>query len=238
MQPHKPFFLLGLVIAIAALGPTPALAKDRTAPLYAKMQQRFTTAKPGHATGWKFDGALKPFPAGEQVPPQRTTNWVFPRGTRIDLRGVQNCRASDQQLISQGLDACPSGSRVGSGEAGLFLGAAGIVDVKVYVFAARPELAAVFATDTGTVLRALRASVHRNRVSATIPALQLPGGYEASVTHLALKLPRAGTRQHPLMRTPGKCPRKRRWKFVYLPSYDKPFGVQRSTASVRCRRGR
>jgi hypothetical protein len=237
MQPRKLFLLLGLVSAIAALGATPALAKDRTAPLYAKMKQRFTTAKPRHATGWSFDGALKPFPAGQQVPPQRTTNWVFPRGTRLDLRGVQNCRASDQQLISQGLDACPAGSRVGSGEGSLFLGAAGIVDVKVYVFAARPELAAVFATESGTVLRVLRASVHRRRVSAKIPALQLPGGYEASVTRLALKMPRAGTRKHPLMRTPSKCPRKRRWRFVYLPRYDQPYGVQRSTASVRCRRG-
>ena len=237
MQPRKPFILFGLVIAIAALAATPALAKDRTAPLYAKMKQRFTTAKPGHPTGWKFDGALKPFPAGEQVPPQRTVNWVFPRGTRIDLRGVRNCHASDQQLISQGLDACPRRSRVGSGEAGLFLGAAGIVDVRVYVFAARPELAAVFATDSGTVLRALRASVHRRRVSATIPALQLAGGYEAAVTRLALKMPRAGTRRHPLLRTPKKCPRKRRWRFVYLPRYDQPYGVQRSTASVRCRRG-
>jgi hypothetical protein len=39
-----------------------------------------------------------------------------------------------------------------------------------------------------------------------------------------------------LLRTPKSCPKSKRWKFTYLPRYDEPYGVQRSTSTVRCRR--
>jgi hypothetical protein len=227
---------ISLGSALAKPGSTDPAMKSSTAPLYAKMKQRFTTAKRATPTGWSFDGALKPFPAGEQVPPQREVKFVFPRGTRVDLRGVRNCFASDEQIATEGLDACPARSRIGTGAGGLFLGAVGILDVNAYVFAARPQLAAIFTTESGTVLRVLRLTHDRNRVTGTIPPIELPGGYEVAVTRLALKLPRGGTRKHPLLRTPKRCPRKRRWTFVYLPRYDEPYGVQRSTSSTPCRR--
>jgi len=56
-----------LVVCLSAVV-SPAVG-DTTAPLYAKMKQRFTTERPGARTGWSFDGALKPYPAGVQVPP-------------------------------------------------------------------------------------------------------------------------------------------------------------------------
>jgi hypothetical protein len=237
MQPRKLVYLCSLALLVAAMGPAAAAAKDKTAPLYAKLKQRFTTHKPGASTGWEFDGALKPFPAGEQVPPQRSATWVFPRGTRIDLRGVTNCDASEEQLASDGLAACPANSLLSSGEGSLFAGAAGIVDVEVHVLAARPDLVALFATESGAVLRVLRVTIDRNRATAILPRVEL-GSYEAAVTSVHLKLDRAGTRKHPLVRTPKKCPRKGKWKFRYLPHYDEPHGVQRSTNKVRCRRGR
>jgi hypothetical protein len=115
---HAAIFVLG-VIALALLAPS--AAADTTAPLYAKMKQRFTTTKSGHSTGWSFDGALKPYPAGEQVPPQRSVDFVFPRGTRGNLGAVPSCLASDEEIASEGLAACPAASRVGTGEAGLSL---------------------------------------------------------------------------------------------------------------------
>jgi hypothetical protein len=236
MSSRKLVLFSTLVIAVAALGPAAAPAKDKTAPLYAKLKQRFTTAKSGTSTGWKLDGALKPFPAGEQVPPARGTTFVFPRGTRLDLRGVEQCDASDEQITSEGIAACPAGSQIQSGEGTLFLGLAGILDVKVNSFAAPDGLASVFTTESGTVLRVVRASIERNRVNLTLPKVELPSGYEAAFTSLSLEQPKGGTRKHPLMRTPKKCPKSGKWKFVYLPQYDEPYGVQRSTHSVRCRR--
>ena len=227
--------IFGLGVVMLALL-APSASGDKTAPLYAKMDQRFTTSKPGKATGWRFDGALKPFPAGVQVPPQRSVDFLFPRGTRSRLGAVPGCLASDEQLATEGLAACPGDSRVGSGEADLLFGTAGTLTVEVHLFAARPELLTVFADEGGTVLRVLRAVAKRRRVTATLPPVDAPGGYELAVTRFELKLQREGTRKRPFLQTPKTCPKNRRWKFTYLPRYDEPYGVQRSTSTVRCRR--
>jgi hypothetical protein len=200
------------------------------------MKQRFTTAKPGHSTGWTFDGALRPYPAGEQVPPQRSVEFVFPKGTRFRAGAVPSCLASDDQITTEGLAACPADSQVGSGEAGVFLGTAGTATLEAHVFVAAPGLVAVFTSETGSVLRVLRVAVERNRVTSTLPPVQLPGGYELAIFTFKLELQRAGTKKPPLLRTPKICPKGKRWKFVYLPRYDEPYGVQRSTSTTRCRR--
>jgi hypothetical protein len=230
---HAAIFVLG-VVALALL--VPSAAADTTAPLYAKMKQRFTTSEPGHATGWSFDGALKPYPAGEQVPPQRSVDFVFPRGTRGNLGAVPSCLASDEQITSEGLAACPAAAQVGTGEAGLFFGTAGTLTTQLHVFVAEPELVVAFTSESGAVLRVLRGTVTRDRITATLPPVSAPGGYELAVVTFKLEFPRAGTRKRPLLRTPKSCPKSKRWKFTYLPRYDEPYGVQRSTSTVRCRR--
>jgi hypothetical protein len=230
--------LTAVALGVAGLAlPGPAAA-DTKAPLYAKMKQRFTTTKPGAWTGWRFDGGLKPFKPGTQVPAQRSATFVFPRGTRFDLSRIPNCSATDEEIMSEGIRVCPEGSQFLSGRATLFLGAAGIVEANLNVFVARTGFVVVFSTDGGAVLRALRGSVNRNRVNVVLPAVPLPGGYEVSVTSMSLKAPRAGTRRHPGLRTPPKCPRSGRWTFTYLPRYDAPHGVQRSTSSTPCERER
>jgi hypothetical protein len=168
---HAAIFVLG-VIALVLLAPS--AAAETTAPLYAKMKQRFTTSKPGHATGWSFDGALKPYPAGEQVPPQRSVDFVFPEGTRWRLGAVPSCLASDEQITSEGLEACPADSQVGTGEAGLFFGTAGTLTTRLHVFGAEPELVVVFTSESGSVLRVLRGTVTRDRVTATLPLFLPP----------------------------------------------------------------
>jgi hypothetical protein len=223
------------VIALAFAG---VAAAETKAPLYAKMEQHFTTAKPGTWTGWHFEGGLKPFAPGVQVPAQRGARFVFPRGSRFDLSAVRSCDASAEELVAGGVGSCPKSSEIMSGDASLFLGSAGILAVEAHAYVARPGLMVAFATETGVVLRAFRAAVRRNRIEVTLPAVQLGGGYEVSVTGMSLEVSRFGTRRHPGLRTPPKCPKSGRWTFVYLPRYDEPHGVQRSTSSVRCRRER
>jgi hypothetical protein len=213
-------------------------AADTRAPLYAKMEQRFTTAKPGTWTGWRFEGRLKPFAPGVQVPAQRGATFVFPRGSRFDLSAAASCDASAEELVAGGVGTCPKRTEIMSGDASLFLGSAGILAVEAHAYVARPGLLVVFATESGVVLRAFRAAVRGNRIEVTLPAVQLGGGYEVSVTGMSLEVARFGTRRHPGLRTPPKCPKGGRWTFVYLPRYDEPHGVQRSTSSVRCKRKR
>jgi hypothetical protein len=226
-----------LVLGVAGLAFPAAAAADTRAPLYAKMKQRFTTAQPGTWTGWRFDGGLKPFAPGVQVPAQRSAIFVFPRGTRFDLRAVESCAASPEELVAGGVGTCPEGSEIMSGDASLFLGTAGIVAVRAHAYVTRPGLMVAFATGSGTVLRAFRAAIRGHRIEVTLPAVQLGGGYEASVTGMSLKVPRFGTRRHPGLRTPPRCPKSGKWTFTYLPRYDEPHGLQRSTSSMRCARG-
>jgi hypothetical protein len=113
-------------------------------------------------------------------------------------------------------------------------GAAGTFDVKVYNYLARPGFAYVWTTDDGSVQRVARSTVHDNRLTVTVP----PGGYESLVTRFSLETRRAGTRKRPLLRTPPRCPKSGRWTFTYLPRYDEPYGVRRSTSSVPCNRSR
>jgi hypothetical protein len=109
--------------------------------------------------------------------------------------------------------------------------------VRAYAYVARPGLMVAFATGSGTVLRAFRAAIHGNRIEVTLPAVQLGDGYEVSVTAMSLRVPRFGTRRHPFLRTPPRCPKSGKWTFTYLPRYDAPHGLQRSTSSTRCARG-
>jgi hypothetical protein len=224
-----------LALGMAGLAVSAPMALgDTRAPLYAKMEQRFTTQKPGASTGWKFDGALKPYPLGVQPPPLRDATFVFPRGTRFDLTGVRKCAASDER-IALVPNACPKRSLVGSGKASLFVGPAGIIKAYPLFFATRQGFAVPFPTDTGVPF-VVQATLNRNRLTVAFPALPVLGGYEYSLTGLSLRVARFGTRNHPGLRTPARCPKSGRWTFTYLPRHDQPYGVQRSTSSVRCAR--
>jgi hypothetical protein len=226
--------IVPLAFAMAALA-APA-ASDTVAPLYAKMKQRFSVSRVGASTGWSFDGALKPVAAGTTFPPQRAVDFVFPRGTRFNLRAVPRCGASDEQIATEGVAVCPARSRVGSGSAGVALGTSGTLDTRLVVLVGKQRLILVFTTTNGSVVRVLSGTVSRNRVKATFPPVVLPDGSEVAVFRLAAKIGRAGTRQHHLITTPSTCPRSGRWTFTYLPRYDPPYGVQRSTSTERCSR--
>jgi hypothetical protein len=240
--------IIVLSVAIGALLPAGASAetssssvnRDVLAPLYAKMKQRFTTRKPGTSTGWIFDGEVIPFPEGEQVPPQRVLHTVYPRGTEFDLKtakGKRNCTATDEEITAEGVGACPSASQVGSGNGMLFLGLLGTWDVDAYLFTARPGFALVVAAESGTVLKVIRMTIDGNEVTGEItPSAPLPGGYQPAFTQFFLRTEESGTKRHPGLRTPDRCPKSGRWKFTYLPEYVEPYGVQRSTSTMPCKR--
>jgi hypothetical protein len=238
---------LALVLAVgAALLPATATAeappgsvnRDVLAPLYAKMDTRFTTRKPGTSTGWVFDGEVIPFPEGEQVPPQRVLHTVYPRGTKFDLKKSGNCTATDDELIAGGVAACPSASQVGAGNGKLFLGLLGTWDVDAYLFTARPGFALVVAAESGPVLKVIRMTIDGNEVTGDISRTSLPGGYQPAFTQFFLRTEKTGNARHPGLRTPKTCPKSGRWKFTYLPEYVEPYGVQRSTSTMPCKRAR
>lgn len=226
---------IALAVAVTGLAfAIPAATADVRAPLYAKMKQRFTATEPGASTGWTFDGALKPTPEGEQVPPQREIRIVFHRGTRIKPATVRGCEASDEEILAQGLGACPRRSRIGSGEIGLFLGPGSTLVADVALFADGSRVLMVLTTPSGDVVRVVHLTVTRNRVTSTLPSVDLGNGYEAAIFRAKLRVPRRGSGEDALVRTPRRCPPSGRWTITYLPRYDEPHGVQRSTSSTPC----
>jgi len=102
------------------------------------------------------------------------------------------------------------------------------------VFDGGRRLILVFTSTAGSVVRVLSATIKGTHVKSTIPPIVLPRGGEVAVFRLALQLRAAGTSKRPLIRTLRTCPRSDRWTFTYLPRYDPPYGVQRSTSRMRC----
>jgi hypothetical protein len=147
---------------------------------------------------------------------------------------VPACHAPDQQITRTGPSACPPASQIGSGSASLALGTTGTLDTRLSVFDGGRRLIIVFTSTAGSVVRVLSGTIKGTHVKSTIPRIVLPGGGEVAVFRLALQLRAAGTSKRPLIRTPRTCPRSGRWTFTYLPRYDPPYGVQRSTSSMRC----
>lgn len=232
-----------LALAIAALAPSPAPALgDSTAPLYAKMKQRFTTTKAGAWTGWSFDGALQPFAPGLQPPPQRgaTSRHALRPERRAQLRRIRRMRPAPELHRNRRGDHPRRPRRLPCGLTGRLRGGLPLPRSGGHPGRQRapvhgPSRAGARPHDRRRrLLRILRATVHRNRLNATIPPLALPGGIQAAITRLSLKTPRGGTRQHPGLRTPRTCPRSGRRTFTYRARYDEPHGVQRSTNSTRC----
>jgi hypothetical protein len=177
-----------VVLLVALSGPLASAASaDKLAPLYAKMKQRFTVNHSGARAGWTFEGALKPIASGRQVPPQRGVDFVFPDCTRLDPGAVRRCRASDQQITRVGPSACPVSSRIGSGSAGLALGATGRLDTKLIVFDGGHRLILVFTTTSGSVVRVLSGTISGTHVKANIPRTVLPSGGEIAVFRFALE---------------------------------------------------
>ena len=135
------------------------------------------------------------------------------------------------------MSVCPAASRIGSGSSRLALGTTAVtLDTNLTLFDGGRRLILVFTSSTGKVVRVLSGTIAGTHVKYTIPPIALPGGGEVAVIRASLTLRAAGTVTHPLIRTPRTCPRSGRWTFTYLPRYDPPYGVQRSTSSMRCAR--
>jgi hypothetical protein len=94
----------------------------------------FTTHHAGRASGLSLrTTGQPPAPPTTEAPAARQTV-TLPRGTKLRLRALPQCSASDAQLAAVGAEAaCPAKTRVGSGRAeGILNGAPVGFDLSVY----------------------------------------------------------------------------------------------------------
>ena len=110
-----------LVFGLSAFAAAAAVAQPASGPRET-VDQSFSTTRPGSPSGITYAGVYHA--AGDpQGNPPYLRRLVFhpPSGTRFDTSVPERCTATDAQLQVMGPDACPPGSRIGSGTAeGLF----------------------------------------------------------------------------------------------------------------------
>ena len=114
---------VGLFLCVlSAVAPSTAAAQPGSGPRE-DVDQSFTTTLPGTPTGLNFSATYHAAGDPEAPPPYMSKMTFFPpRGMRYDTRVPERCTATDLELQVRGPDACPEGSRLGTGSTeGLFM---------------------------------------------------------------------------------------------------------------------
>lgn len=189
---------LGLAVAAGPAAAAPGIG-DATS-----FSAKFTTKKPGLASGLtlKTTGA-QPGPGIEIAPAVRQTV-TLPAGTRVNVRSLPACGASPQELTDQGAQvACPASTRIGSGIAvGSLDGARAAFDLAIYAIDGKLFFAG---ERDGVPLKVGFEGVVRGRtIALTVPTMNgriAPTLFRASIE-----------RTGDWLRTPKKCPAGGKWK--------------------------
>jgi len=125
--------VVGVILGTFAGWPAAAAAEPVSFP-HGTIDQEFTVAQPGAATGSSFTGSYHAADDPNGDPPyMRRMTFYPPAGTRYDTTVPKRCRASDEELELGGPAACPEGSRLGGGTAtGKFMGSVNTLPVDVF----------------------------------------------------------------------------------------------------------
>ena len=110
-----------LALALGVLSPGGAGAEPASG-LREVVDQSFSTTTPGAPTGGSYSGAYHAANNPNANPPSLRRIVLYPpAGMRFDTSVPDQCTATDLELEVRGPDACPRGSRIGSGTTeGLF----------------------------------------------------------------------------------------------------------------------
>jgi hypothetical protein len=185
---------------------------------------RFTTPEPGASSGteWRLDYRNPDDPHGKP-PAVESTIAVFPAGTVLDTGAPDQCKASDAELMTQGADACPPGTKVGRGtlevDTGSLAGVPRIIENDVTNFNNQGE-SVIFTQSTnmpGTQTRTVtRAQVRGTTITTAvppIPGVPPPDPYTA-LKSFRLSVPPFSRGGRAYVRTPPTCPSSGMWTFT------------------------
>ena len=208
------FALLAALAPLAAAGVAPASPRFSSS-----FQMTYLYREPGAPTGqvplmtWSDPGAPNKVPKTI-----KRINLRFHKGTRFDTSALARCHASDAEVMSKGVTACPAASRLGTGHTKAVLPSGAGFTTDVTLFNARGEII-VLVTLGGTPVTEFRDRV-KGRTITIEPVL--PGG--VSLERLRLRIDRhsrgSGANRRTYMRAPRSCPASRKWttsaRFTYV----------------------
>jgi hypothetical protein len=185
------------LLTAAVLAAVPAAASADTGLGQAtSFKAAFTTQHAGRAAGLVLRTTGKPPAAPTTEPPAVRQTVTLPAGTKLRLRALPQCHATDAQIAAQGAAAvCPAGTRVGSGRAEGALGGKPVgFDLAVYAVRGKLLFAAGKQSFSGVA--------HSRRLALTVPTLN---------GAIAPTLFRARIDRH-IVRTPRTC-HGGQWRF-------------------------
>ena len=175
-----------LSAAVLAAVPAAASADVGLGPA-TSFKAAFTTHHAGRASGLVLRTTGKPPAPGTTEPAAVRQTVTFPAGTKLRLRALPQCRASDAELAAQGAAAvCPMRTRVGSGRAEGVLGGKPVgFDLAAYAVRGRLFFAAGKQGFWGVG--------HGRRLALTTPTLNgmiAPTLFRARIDRALLRTPR------------------------------------------------
>jgi RTX calcium-binding nonapeptide repeat (4 copies) len=201
---------------------------------------RFLDGEPGVPTGITLNiDYVNPSDPGAKPPAVRKVVQDLAEGAQIDTSVPARCTASDAQLMLQGAQACPAGSRVGAGmitidtgfpEPGRFI----VADV---VFLNNTNQLIFVSTDRGSGARVVtRSAVEGRRVTTDAPPLPgaPPDGGAIDVVQVRLDEIShvVGGVRRGYITTPGGCPDSRAWTNSVAFTYADGVSQTVNTAST------
>ena len=214
-----------LVAALSLVASATATPPRQTASV------RFTSTKPGSLTGvdWAMDYRNPADPAGKS-PALAQSIVTFPAGSKFDTLAPVRCTASDTELMLAGPDACPAESRVATGLLDVDTGSRSdlvfprILHNRITNLSNAGE--SILYTESTNMPGAQTRTVTRAKVRGhtittdvpPLPGIPPPDPY-TSLKRFRLRVPPLRRAGKSYVRTPGSCPRSRRWivtlVFVY-----------------------
>jgi hypothetical protein len=205
-------------------------------------EQRFTTSRPGAATGMTSHIVFPDYNGKPKSIARLTIE--LPEGTRFDERAVPECAASDAELLSVGLSACPRDSEIGRGTSNVVTGFGPPTDPipgDIHVFHG-PGQVMNLGTPPGSdrVVVIGRGRIAGRRIVYTLISQSsppYPGGppdWRTSAKEVTLRLDSRSAGGHDFLVTPTSCPATRYWTFGLTLLYEDGSGDS-ATSPTPCR---
>ena len=173
---------------------------------------RFTQQQPAVPSALIFNADyVNPDDPGAKPPPVRMVVETLAAGARIDTAVPELCTATDAQLMAQGADACPPGSRVGAGTLRIDSGfpePARFIDADVVFLNNTDELIFVSTERDSGARVVTRSMVQGGQITNSAPPLPgtPPDGGAIDVVRVEL-----GDQTRRYITTPLDCPPSGRW---------------------------
>ena len=234
----RKLFIGALVGVLTLAMATVAIAASETSGTTVQnYDQVYSQKKVGKSTGTTFSTSSTDDQNPRNKQPKRVTNFdiTFPRGSKIDNKAAPQCKADENDFAqaSEPDDACPKGSRIGTGEVAARTPFNGVADFTgtAYAYNANKGLLLFVNIQSANQTLLLKPKFRGLRLLTTVPHTCIPPNtpqndckdaqgvsQEAILTNFELKTtPKSsgrGSKRRNLITTPKTCTPSKGWDFT------------------------